>query len=112
MRVALKAQAQCAQTVRVLGELKNLGPATCIQQANVANGPQHVNNGTREHPPTADVVGSTVAHAHENTTNSTNEPLENQHGERLDSRAVCTASGSNKTLEAVGAVNRAEDSRG
>jgi hypothetical protein len=115
LRLALKAQGQCAQTLRVLGDLKNPRAVTFAKQVNNANGPQQVNNGpvtngSEAHPPMADVVGSTVARAHESTTNPTNELLENQHGERLDTRAASAASGSNKTLEAVGAVHRTEDS--
>jgi hypothetical protein len=112
LRMALKAQQQSAMTLRILGELKSPKQVAFIKQANVANGPQQVNNGTGEHPPTADVAGSTVARAHEKTTNPTNELLENRHGERLDTGAASSASGSNQTLEAVGAVHRAEDSRG
>lgn len=43
MRLALKAQSQCANTLRTLAEVKNPRTPTFIRQANVANGPQ-VNN--------------------------------------------------------------------
>ena len=47
MRLALRAQAQCARTLETLGQLRNPpASATFIKQANVAHGPQQVNNGT------------------------------------------------------------------
>jgi len=47
MTLALKAQAQSRATLEALIELKQpRHPATFIKQANVANGPQQVNNGT------------------------------------------------------------------
>ena len=44
MRLALKAQSQCRATLETLAEMKN--PMPYIKQANIANGPQQVNNGT------------------------------------------------------------------
>jgi len=43
MRLALKAQSQCRATLETLAEIKN--PMPYIKQANIANGPQQVNNG-------------------------------------------------------------------
>ncbi|VWC14064.1 hypothetical protein BLA6993_05496 [Burkholderia lata] len=45
MRMALKAQAQCTQTLRVLGELKAPKSVAFIKQQNNAAGNQQVNNG-------------------------------------------------------------------
>ncbi|MBM2767068.1 hypothetical protein [Burkholderia anthina] len=45
MRMALKAQAQCSQTLRVLGELKAPKSVAFIKQQNNAAGNQQVNNG-------------------------------------------------------------------
>lgn len=45
MAMALKAQAQCRATLETLAEIKNPRPATFVRQANIANGPQQVNNG-------------------------------------------------------------------
>ena len=44
MRLSLKAQSQCAQTIRALNELKSPKNVAFIQQANLANGHQQVNN--------------------------------------------------------------------
>jgi hypothetical protein len=48
MRLAFRAQAQARATVAALGELKNPKPLAFVQQANIANGPQQVNNGAAE----------------------------------------------------------------
>ena len=46
MSMALKAQAQCRATIEALAEIKNPRPVAFVKQANIANGPQQVNNGT------------------------------------------------------------------
>lgn len=45
MSMALKAQAQCRATLETLAEIKNPRPVAFVKQANIANGPQQVNNG-------------------------------------------------------------------
>ena len=45
LRLGLKAQGQCRATLETLGNLKN-PPVVYARQANFANGPQQVNNGT------------------------------------------------------------------
>ena len=44
MKLALRAQSQCRATLETLAIVKN--PMPYIKQANIANGPQQVNNGT------------------------------------------------------------------
>lgn len=44
MRLALKAQSQCARTLETLATIK-AGPMVIARQANVAHGPMQVNNG-------------------------------------------------------------------
>ncbi len=44
MRLALKAQSQCRATLETLATIK-AGPAVFARQANIAHGPQQVNNG-------------------------------------------------------------------
>jgi hypothetical protein len=44
MRLALKSQSQCRTTCETLALLKN--PPVFARQANIANGPQQVNNGS------------------------------------------------------------------
>lgn len=101
LRMALRAQSQCTQTLRVLGELKSpRAPATFVKQQNNANGNQQVNNGP--------VTQGATAHAHgeKETPVTTNELLtddtEAQHAAMLDSGATSRAGRENQTLEAVG----------
>lgn len=46
MRLALKAQSQCRTTLEALAEIKNPRQVAFVKQANIAHGPQQVNNGT------------------------------------------------------------------
>ena len=91
MRLALKAQSQARATAETLALMKN--PMPYIKQANIANGPQQVNNGT----PTS--AGKNQSHP--------NELLEHQHGNTLDIGATATAGRADPAMEAVGAVHRA-----
>jgi hypothetical protein len=91
MRLALKAQSQSAQTIRVLNELKNPKNVAFIQQANLSNGHQQVNNtSTRE------------------SENQQNELLEAQHGERLDFGAQAAPGEDDQAVEAVGEIDGAD----
>lgn len=83
LRLALKAQAQCRATIETLAEMKN--PRLVIaRQANIANGPQQVNNGQT---PRA-----------EEKQNLPNELLEECDGARLDHGAAFATSGGNPNL--------------
>jgi hypothetical protein len=44
LRLALKAQSQCRATVEALATIKNPQRVAFVQQANIAHGPQQVNN--------------------------------------------------------------------
>jgi len=102
LRLALRAQAQCARTLEVLGELKNPQPVTFVRQANVAHGPQQVvNNGVT-------TAASAPSPAHGTTTPPT-QLLEQIDGQRLDTRAPGTAGAAHPAMEAVGAVYGTED---
>lgn len=46
LRLALKAQSQCRTTLETLATIKNPIAPTFVKQANIAHGPQQVNNGT------------------------------------------------------------------
>ncbi len=99
LRLALKAQSQCRATLETLATIKN-PPVIYAKQANIANGPQQVNNGT---PP---------APAREEKTIQPNELLETQHEQRMDTGTTGAAIGADKELETVGAIDRAEVGRG
>jgi hypothetical protein len=99
MRLALKAQSQCRATIETLALIKNPSPVTFVRQANVAHGPQQVNNGP---PP----MSGEASRARE-LKNQPNELLEQQHGERLDDRAAQATIGADSALETVGEIHGA-----
>ncbi|TCV89669.1 hypothetical protein [Sulfurirhabdus autotrophica] len=98
MRLALKAQAQCARTIEVLAAMKT-PPVVFAKQANISNGHQQINNS---------IQSSTRTHAHTGkTVNQQNELLEHQkNGEWLDTGKTTTASGIDKELATVATLNR------
>ncbi len=71
------------------------------KQANIAAGPQQVNNGVPAFSP----------HARENPS-TPNELLESMHGEWMDTGKACATIGSNQALVPVEPVNRTENTRG
>ena len=95
LTLALKAQAQCRATLEALAEIKNPRSVAFVKQANIANGPQQVNNGLREQ----------YAQAHARTEaieSEQNKLLEAQHGNYLDTRAQGAAGRANPNLATVG----------
>ena len=93
MRLALKAQSQCARTIEVLAAMKN-PPVVFAKQANISHGHQQVNNGTHK-----DITPRT-----EKTINQPNELLEVNNGsEKMDIRAAQTAIPKDKTMATVAA---------
>lgn len=89
---ALKAQAQCRATLEALAEIKNPRSVAFVRQANVAHGPQQVNNAPQ-------------ASRAENNANRQNGLLEATDESRLVSRATGTTSRSHQEVEAVGTVD-------
>lgn len=100
MTMALKAQSQCRCTVEALNEIKNPKSVTITKQANIAD-QQIVNNGKI----------NTGARAEKNA-NKSNELLTEVKHEKVDNRRTATTKRTNKTVEAVEAINRRKDSRG
>ncbi len=109
--LALKAQAQSRATISALVELKYPKQATFVKQANIAHGPQQVNNGEA----TRDQYAQARTHA-EQTQPQRNELLEHQHGTiitpRVDTRAAQTPKPSHPALGTVESVHRADKPRG
>jgi hypothetical protein len=104
MKLALRAQSQCRATLETLAIIKN--PMPYIKQANIANGPQQVNNGK------ADQYAQGRAHA-ENFKSEQNQLLEDSHGGTyLDTGAAPAAARSNPAMEAVEQVHRAAKPKG
>jgi hypothetical protein len=102
LRLGLKAQGQCRATLETLAALKNPAPVAFVRQANIANGPQQVNNA----PPTTD-----PSRARE-TQNQPKKLLEQQYEEWLDGGAMQAAVSGNSSVEALGAVHGTKDNRG
>jgi hypothetical protein len=100
MRMALKAQAQCAKTVEILATMKN-PPVVFAKQMNVANN-QQVNNGTFS------TNTHERAHAGE-TINQSNELLKKDNHATLDSRGTTTTSGADKAMAAVETQHRRDN---
>ena len=101
LRLALKAQTQCRATLETLAAIKNPQPVAFVRQANIAHGPQQVNN----------AAAAEASRAGE-FENQPNKVLEHQHGERLDFGAAGAAVGTDPQLEAVGTVHRPQDAGG
>ena len=98
MGLALRSQAQCRSTLEALAEMKNPRPVAFVKQANIANGPQQVNN--------MEAGNNLPARTKENPTQS-NELLEVNHGERLDIGTAVSTSSPDNPLAALGALHRA-----
>lgn len=95
MRMALRAQNQARATLETLATIKN-PPVVFARQANIANGPQQVNNGT----PRAEIE------------TAPNKVLQEMPHERMDAGTPGKTGRSNPTLETVAAVHRPANRRG
>jgi hypothetical protein len=93
MRLALKAQSQCRATLETLAAIKNPTPVAIVRQANIANGPQQVNNAP------APVAEPLRAREFENRPN---ELLEKQPDERWNTNTTQTAGRAHPEMAAVG----------
>jgi hypothetical protein len=95
MGMALKAQAQSRATISALVDLKYPRQATFVKQANIANGPQQVNYGTRA----GDIE------------TQQNELLEDASHERLDTGTTPAATRGNPAVETMAAIHRPKKPR-
>jgi hypothetical protein len=97
MRLALKAQSQCRTTLESLAEIKTPRHVAFVKQANIAHGPQQINNGALAGEP----------HTHARNSIRSNE-LSGAGDELLpDTRASALASRTDTTVETVGEIHRA-----
>jgi len=92
----LKAQSQCRTTLETLATIKNPSAVAFVRQANIAAGPQQVNNGMQP----------SSARENEIPPSKLLEPI---NGQRLDTGAALAPRRANQAMEAVGVVNRAQD---
>jgi len=97
LRLALKAQSQARTTLETLATIKN--PPIFAKQANIAHGPQQVNNGA-----IAENLANPRARESEKLPN---ELLEVKRREWMDCGTARAAIGSNQKMEAVGAFDGA-----
>jgi len=95
LKLSLRAQSQCRATWEAISSIKNPPVAGYINQANIAHGPQQINNGTTQ-----------VTPAPRENENVKNELLEEQDGERLDTRTTSTPSSVDSEMETVETINR------
>ncbi|MER2514543.1 MAG: hypothetical protein ABTQ25_19390 [Nitrosomonas ureae] len=95
MRLALKAQAQCARTIEILATMKN-PPIVYAKQANIAHGHQQVNN------------NPTTTHAGKNI-NSVNELLSEDNHATLDTRGTIETGSINQELATLETIHRSQD---
>ena len=100
MRLALKAQGQCRATLETLAAIKN-PPVVYARQANIASGPQQVNN----------QIGSDPRAGNDQVL--PNELLETKSGEvgRVDPGQKTKAIACDSIMEAVGELDRSADRR-
>lgn len=98
-RMALKAQNQCRMTLETLATIKN-PPVIFAKQANIANGPQQVNNGVSANAPNA--------HAREDKSIQSNELLTQgvEHGPTLDTRGTAAAGGIDPAMATLEQIDR------
>lgn len=104
LRLALKAQAQCARTIEVLAAMKN-PPIVYAKQMNVANGNQQVNNGSNQNSTSTPTNTGKIE-------SQQNELLENQHGKWMDNGKKATTSGTDKELATLATLNGRKNSNG
>jgi hypothetical protein len=95
MRLALKAQAQCARTIEVLATLKN-PPIVFAKQANIAHGHQQVNNDNQ-----STRAGKII--------NPSNELLNEANHATLDTRRAAETSEINQEMATVETFDRSKN---
>ena len=94
MRIGLKAQSQCWATLETLAQIKN--PSVVFaRQANIAQGPQQVNNG---------MMPAGEPRARGENENTPNKLLEEKPHERLDTGTTGAAVGAIQQLATVGDI--------
>lgn len=101
MRLAFKAQSQCRATIESLAAIKSPRQVAFVQQANIAAGPQQVNN----FPP-----GRPTERARK-IEKQPNELLGNDDGKRMDIRAQGKAGSADPAVAPVGEVQRSQKRR-
>ncbi len=108
LRLALKAQGQCRATLETLAAIKYPRSIAFVTQANIAHGPQQVNNSTGEtSPPDAPQPASRARESEKEQS----KLLERRDGKRLDGAAPKTAIAIDPAMAALGTVDGPSNSR-
>lgn len=102
LKLALRAQSQSRATWETLATIKNPPMMGYVKQANIAQGPQQVNNGTEP--------VSEAPRPRENE-NPQSKLLEQKDGERLDIGATGAAGRVDPEMATVGKIDRTKDAR-
>ena len=104
MRMGMKAQSQCRATLQALAEMKNPRPVAFVKQANINNGGhQQINNGVAA----GDVEPSSPAREIQFEQSKLLEVVGNG-STYMDAGTTQATSRGDKTLETVGAIDRAK----
>jgi hypothetical protein len=103
LKLALRAQSQCRATWETLATIKNPPLVGYARQANIAHGPQQVNNAS---PTPKDALRAGKV------SNPQNELLEKTIGERLDVQATGRAGTAHPAVATVGEVDRTKNEGG
>ena len=106
MRLALKAQNQSRATLQTLAQIKNPQKAVFMRQANIAHGPQQVNNATSEkHKEEKDSSRKKIK-TEQNKLLGADEK-----GDRLDFGTKGKTGRDDQEMEALGAIDGAKNSK-
>jgi hypothetical protein len=109
LRLAMKAQSQCRSTIETLAEIKNPRAVAFVTQANIAAGPQQINNAGIGPGSQAPDSGSGAREVE----SSPNKLLEHAHGgERLDGRAAAPAVPADSGMAAVDTLDGTRTAEG
>ena len=109
LNLALKAQSQSRATISALVDLKYPRQVAFVKQANIAHGPQQVNNGGFE---SGTSPGTNLASRAGENKSEQNKLLKVDHGQLggwVDAGAATTPTRGDPAVEAVGAVHRAKN---
>ncbi|MCG8036120.1 MAG: hypothetical protein JAZ19_03695 [Candidatus Thiodiazotropha taylori] len=101
LKLALRAQSQCRSTWEALSRIKNPPVMGYIGQANIAHGPQQVNNSLETESRDSDP---------DQGQNLQNKLLEENDGQRVDTRTTSASGQTDSAMAAMGAVKRPKKS--
>jgi len=104
MRIGLRAQSQCRATAESIAVMQS-PPTVFAKQANIASGPQQVNNGVQ--PPPRVRAGT----FERGPNKLLGAPVYDQPFERVDDGTSPAATAGHSTMEAVATINRPEKQR-